>query len=60
MRCGLVAFLIARGNITDVQRGAGETGTASSQVLSAAQMLSSDSNRLKLEVGKFLSSVRAA
>jgi methyl-accepting chemotaxis protein len=47
-------------NITDVQRGASETGTASSQVLSAAQMLSSDSNRLKLEVGKFLNTVRAA
>jgi methyl-accepting chemotaxis protein len=47
-------------NITDVQRGAGETGLASSQVLSAAQSLSGDSNRLKLEVGKFLSSVRAA
>ena len=47
-------------NITDVQRGAGETGSASSQVLSSAQSLSSDSNRLKLEVGKFLSSVRAA
>jgi methyl-accepting chemotaxis protein len=47
-------------NITDVQRGASETGSASSQVLSAAQMLSGDSNRLKLEVGKFLNSVRAA
>jgi methyl-accepting chemotaxis protein len=47
-------------NITDVQRGAGETGSASSQVLSAAQSLSSDSNRLKLEVGRFLNSVRAA
>lgn len=47
-------------NITDVQRGASETGTASSQVLSAAQSLSQDSNRLKLEVGKFLDSVRAA
>jgi methyl-accepting chemotaxis protein len=47
-------------NITDVQRGAGETGSASSLVLSAAQSLSRDSNRLKLEVGKFLSSVRAA
>ncbi|UZE50557.1 methyl-accepting chemotaxis protein [Rhodopseudomonas sp. P2A-2r] len=47
-------------NITDVQRGASETGSASSQVLSAAQSLSSDSNRLKLEVGKFLSAVRAA
>ena len=32
-------------NITDVQRDAAETGAASSQVLSAAQSLSSDSNR---------------
>ena len=47
-------------NVGDVQRGATETGAASSQVLSAAQMLSRDSNRLKLEVGKFLDSVRAA
>ena len=47
-------------NIMDVQRGASETGSASSQVLSAAQSLSSDSNRLKLEVGKFLNTVRAA
>jgi len=47
-------------NITDVQRGASETGSASSQVLSAAQSLSGDSNRLKLEVGRFLDSVRAA
>jgi methyl-accepting chemotaxis protein len=47
-------------SITEVQRGASETGSASSQVLSAAQSLSGDSNRLKLEVGKFLNSVRAA
>jgi methyl-accepting chemotaxis protein len=47
-------------NITDVQRGASETGSASSQVLSAAQLLSGDSSRLKTEVGKFLESVRAA
>jgi len=47
-------------HIADVQQGAGETGSASSQVLSAAQSLSGDSNRLKLEVGKFLNSVRAA
>jgi methyl-accepting chemotaxis protein len=47
-------------NIVDVQRGASETGSASSQVLSAAQSLSNDSNRLKLEVGKFLNTVRAA
>jgi methyl-accepting chemotaxis protein len=47
-------------NITDVERGANETGSASSQVLSAAKLLSGDSNRLKLEVGKFLGTVRAA
>jgi methyl-accepting chemotaxis protein len=47
-------------NITDVQRGASETGSASSQVLSAAKSLSGDSNRLKLEVSKFLNTVRAA
>jgi methyl-accepting chemotaxis protein len=47
-------------NIADVRQGASETGSASTQVLSAAQSLSGDSNRLKLEVGKFLNSVRAA
>jgi len=47
-------------NIADVQRGASETGTASSQVHSAAQSLSGDSNRLKIEVGKFLDTVRTA
>ena len=47
-------------NITDVQRGASETGSASTQVLSAAQSLSSDSTRLKDEVSRFLSAVRAA
>ncbi|WJR80633.1 methyl-accepting chemotaxis protein [Bradyrhizobium sp. NP1] len=47
-------------NITDVQRGATETGAASKQVLSAAQSLSGDSSRLRSEVSKFLTSVRAA
>jgi methyl-accepting chemotaxis protein len=47
-------------HITDVQRGASETGSASSLVHSAARSLSGESNRLKLEVGKFLNSVRAA
>jgi len=47
-------------HIADVRQGACETGSASTQVLSAAQSLSGDSNRLKLEVGKFLNSVRAA
>jgi methyl-accepting chemotaxis protein len=47
-------------NIADVQRGATETGSGSSLVLSAAKALSGDSSRLKLEVSKFLASVRAA
>jgi methyl-accepting chemotaxis protein len=47
-------------NIADVQRGVSETGAASSQVLSAAQSLSNESNRLKREVGKFMDTVRAA
>jgi hypothetical protein len=42
-----------RARITDVRR-------ASSHCLSAAKSPSGDSNRLKLEVGKFLNSVRAA
>ena len=47
-------------NIIDVQRGAADTGSASSQVFSAAQTLSADSVRLKSEVSKFLNSVRSA
>jgi methyl-accepting chemotaxis protein len=47
-------------NITNVNRGAGETGSASTQVLSSAQSLSSESGRLRLEVDKFLATVRAA
>jgi len=47
-------------NITDVERGAAETGSASTQVLAAAQALSGDSSRLKQEVSRFLTSVRAA
>jgi methyl-accepting chemotaxis protein len=47
-------------NIIHVQRGASETGGASSQVLSAAKSLSTDSSRLKVQVQKFLGTVRAA
>ncbi|NEV77171.1 methyl-accepting chemotaxis protein, partial [Rhodopseudomonas sp. BR0C11] len=47
-------------NIVEVQHGVTETGSASSQVLSAAQGLSRDSERLRSEVAKFLSTVRAA
>ncbi|NEW87498.1 MULTISPECIES: HAMP domain-containing methyl-accepting chemotaxis protein [Rhodopseudomonas] len=47
-------------HVVDVQRGATETGTASAQVHSAAQLLSRDSNRLKDEVTRFVETVRAA
>jgi methyl-accepting chemotaxis protein len=47
-------------NITDVNRGATETGSASTQVLASAKSLANESNRLKLEMAKFLDTVRAA
>jgi methyl-accepting chemotaxis protein len=47
-------------NIVDVQRGSSETGAASSQVLSSAQALSVESERLKTEVDRFMMTVRAA
>ncbi|TYO61273.1 HAMP domain-containing protein [Bradyrhizobium hipponense] len=47
-------------SVSDVQRGATETGSASGQVLMSAQTLASDSARLKTEVDKFLTTVRAA
>ncbi|HKH02430.1 MAG TPA: methyl-accepting chemotaxis protein [Bradyrhizobium sp.] len=47
-------------SIADVNRGAADTGSASSQVLSSAQMLSDENKRLKAEVLKFLATVRAA
>jgi methyl-accepting chemotaxis protein len=47
-------------NITDVNRGAAATGSASAQVLASARSLSGDSNRLKIEVQKFVELVRSA
>jgi methyl-accepting chemotaxis protein len=47
-------------SIADVNRGAGDTGSASSQVLSSAQLLSNENRRLKAEVVRFLATVRAA
>jgi methyl-accepting chemotaxis protein len=47
-------------NVTEVQRGATETEQASASVLCAARSLSEESNGLKIEVEKFLQSVRAA
>lgn len=46
--------------ITNVNAGAFETGSASTQVLQAARSLSTESNHLKSAVEGFLSSVRAA
>jgi methyl-accepting chemotaxis protein len=48
------------GTIVEVNQGAAETGSASSQVLSSAQQLAGESSRLKLEVDRFLATVRAA
>ena len=50
----------AAGNVMQVNRGATETGSASEEVLNSARSLSSESTRLKLEVARFLDSVRAA
>ena len=47
-------------NIADVNHGADETGTASAQVLLAAQSLSGESRKLESEVANFLDTVRAA
>jgi methyl-accepting chemotaxis protein len=47
-------------NIVSVNQGAGETGAASTQVLTSAQSLASESNHLKSEVRNFLDTVRAA
>jgi len=47
-------------NIAEVNRGAGETGSAATQVLSSAQALAKESSRLEVEVEKFLRTVRAA
>jgi methyl-accepting chemotaxis protein len=47
-------------NVADVQRGAVDTGTAASQVLSAAKSLADDSARLSMEVRRFIAGVRAA
>ncbi|WP_134496220.1 methyl-accepting chemotaxis protein [Microvirga pakistanensis] len=48
------------GNIIDVQKGAGDTGTAASQVLGTAQELAKRSSELGQEVASFLTGVKAA
>ncbi len=47
-------------HITDVKRGAADTGSASGEVLASARSLASESGRLRVEVDKFLATVRAA
>jgi methyl-accepting chemotaxis protein len=47
-------------NIGDVSRGATEIGAASTQVLTSAQLLSRENQRLSDEVNKFLRTVRVA
>ena len=46
-------------DIAAANRGAGKTGSASTQVLASARVLASESNHLNIEVDKFLASVRA-
>jgi len=50
---------LVTGNIAEVQQGAGETGTAATQVLSAAEELARYSEGLSQEVDTFLAGVRA-
>jgi methyl-accepting chemotaxis protein len=47
-------------DITEVNRGATETGAASEEVLRSAQSLSSESARLRAELGRFMANIRAA
>jgi methyl-accepting chemotaxis protein len=47
-------------NITEVNRGATETGSASEEVLNSAQTLSSESARLRAELDRFMANIRAA
>jgi methyl-accepting chemotaxis protein len=50
----------AAANIVEVNRGATETGSASGEVLSSAKVLSSESTRLKAELDRFMTNIRAA
>jgi methyl-accepting chemotaxis protein len=51
---------LVSGSILDVKRGASETGTAASKVLDAAQILTRQSEGLRLELETFLQNVKAA
>jgi hypothetical protein len=43
-----------------VNRGATETGSASDEVLNSAQTLSAESTRLRQELDRFMTTIRAA
>ena len=47
-------------NITEVNRSAAETGSASSEVLNSAKTLSVESGRLRQELDQFMATIRAA
>ncbi len=51
---------IVNSNIENVNKAAGETGTASNQVLNAAQEMSRQAEGLRGEVDRFLAEVRSA
>ena len=48
------------GNITDVSKGAEETGGAAEQVLGAAVDMARKSEQLSAEIHRFLDGIRAA
>jgi methyl-accepting chemotaxis protein len=50
----------AAANIVQVNRGATETGSASADVLNSARTLSTESTRLREELDRFMSNIRAA
>jgi methyl-accepting chemotaxis protein len=52
--------ILVASNIGEVSTGAAETGAASLQLLSSAKALSTEGSKLRTEVDKFLSRVRAA
>ena len=60
MRADLYETIYRRRDVRAQFTGAPIEDEALRRVLSAAQLLSSDSHRLKLEVHKFLETVRAA
>jgi methyl-accepting chemotaxis protein len=50
----------AADDVTQVNRGATETGSASEDVLNSARTLSSESTRLREELDRFMANIRAA